>query len=274
MKSLSNLRRRIEKSVAESGTNVALYYIEHSQYYKNFEERLTKALYGQIRQVCTASHINNLLLFTKAKTAITPIEVQINTVMDSLGALMDFDTFTKKVATATGQLKVDLYGAEGKFLMQNPKILNYFADHNNLLITTVDDTTKSWIAAKIQEGSENFLTPAEIAKSIESEAWAISEVRARRIVLTETANAVSVTQKEVALEYGIMEQVWRTSLDEKVCDECAPLEGQKVSIGENYNNATTNETPLHPPAHPECRCYLEDVIPEDWGLPIDPWMGE
>lgn len=263
MQSLSESIRNIEKAVSKTGLNVPLYYVENSLFYKRFINDLQKDLYAQLTSIDEAE-IDRLFMFMKADT---PLDVEIKTGFKS--ALMDFLSFLLKIGQIGGQYELDNLGIKGTFVMENKAVIKYFEDHNKLLIEGIDETSREWIADKLRTGKEQMLMPREIAETMRNEAKAISAMRAELITLTETANALSVTQKETALQNGIKEQVWRTSIDERVCPTCLPLDGAKVAIGNLYAGIYN-----HPPAHPRCRCYLEDVIPEDWFIPVKPWTGQ
>lgn len=246
----------IEKAISKAGINVTLEYIERSSYYQNFKKEVENAIGEQVKGVATEPNIKRLLLFTKVN--INPqLIVELQTIYMSLVDYIDMKTFLLKVAEATGQASFDRLGIDGTFALKNEELIRYFDDHTRLISAGIDDTTKEWLAKKIQEGKENLLNPFEIAQSIRDEASAMIRVRAESIVLTETANAMSIVQIEVARRYGITRMRWRTSKDERTCPICLPLEGKEAEVGKGgrfeggYN---------HPPSHVRCRCYLEEII--------------
>ena len=260
------LTQRIEKAAADAGINVPLHYAEKSKYYKEFTKQLNNAINKQIATVATTENVDRLFLFTKVNLS-PQLLTEIATLLPLLKELLNLNEFIKRMGELSGQASIERFGIQGKFVMQNKELIKYFEDHSNLIINSVDETTKEWLANKIQAGKSKLLTPKEIAQSILEEGKVISKVRAEMIVLTETANAISVTQKEVAIRYGIKQQAWRTSIDERVCPICAPLEGKVATIGLTFDGYA------HPPAHPRCRCFLEDLIPSNWELPVNPWLG-
>lgn len=252
----SNTRRRLEKTLYSNGINVALYNVENSDWYKNFMSDVDKAINKQVRDVVTKKNIEALLFFTKVnKDLIT----QISTLLIEIAKYINLADFLIKAGKEGGQAFFDKTGIEGKFVMKNPKVVNFFNEHSNLILNSVDDTTKEWIAKKLQEGKDNMLTSNEIVSSILDETDAFSKIRAERIVLTETANAMMITEISTAYEYGIKEIIWRTSFDDRVCETCLPLEGQRVFIGKSFPDGI-----YHPPAHPMCRCFIEEVIPDSF----------
>jgi len=54
------------------------------------------------------------------------------------------------------------------------------------------------------------------------------------------------------------EKEWSTNLDDRTCEECAPLDGERVGVTDDFPWGD-------PPIHPNCRCtvLLTDDIPED-----------
>ena len=255
----SKTRIRIEKAVYEQGINVALYHAENSDWYKEFMEEVQKAITSQIKQVVTRDNVEDLLLFTKVKEINKELITQIGALMARLLELIGLEDFLIRAGTEGGQAFLDKTGIEGTFVMENPELIAYFEDHSRLILDSVDETTKEWIAKKIQEGRSQLKTSAEIVDSILGETDVFTKVRAELIVLTETANAMMVTELDVAKEYGIRQIIWRTSIDDRVCEICLPLEGEMTDIGKMFPGGYA-----HPPAHPRCRCFVEEVIPAGW----------
>jgi SPP1 gp7 family putative phage head morphogenesis protein len=79
--------------------------------------------------------------------------------------------------------------------------------------------------------------------------------RALTIAITETNRAISRATIERYQGYGIEKVEWATS---SPCDICRANEGQVVNLGSAFNSGATQ-----PPQHPNCRCALLPVIPDD-----------
>ena len=65
---------------------------------------------------------------------------------------------------------------------------------------------------------------------------------------------------------GTVEKVWCTASDERTCDICAALEGQRIGIDDDFDFKTKLIEPgikRVPPAHPHCRCTVlyEEIEP-------------
>ena len=111
----------------------------------------------------------------------------------------------------------------------------------------------------LQQVISGFLeTPGMTIGDLRRElAPAFGERRAQTIAVTETTRAFEqgnqLVQRE--LERAGIHRVrqWRTAMDEKVCPLCAPLEGK--------NEGDWGGLP-GPPAHPNCRCWTVQVMPE------------
>lgn len=268
---LKNTRLSIEKFVYEKGTNVALYNVEHSKKYKSFQKAVERSLMGQIKYI--ADYKDTLpLLMSLAKAASEPLINQVSVLLAqvSLGNDIDLKAYLVWAGTQGGQAGLDKLGIDGIFGLKNEALINYFGNYSNLLIDQVDDYTKKWIANKIQEGKDQGKTPFEIQQSLIDDGKSITAIRAERIVLTETAKAMTKIELEVAQRTNIKRKIWRTSRDERVCPICGDggLADREVGILESFVGGYEG-----PPAHVSCRCYLEEVIPEGWVIPEKVWLG-
>jgi len=266
---LHRTRLTIEKFVYEKGTNVALYVAEHSKPYVNIQKDIEKALNGQIAYVAQyKSHLP--LLINLAKAANSPLMNQISVLLATkrLSNDVEFSAYLVWAGEQGGQAALDKLGIQGIFGLKNEALITYFNNYSNLIIDKIDDYTKEWIAKKIQDGKVAGKTPFEIQQMLIEDGKGISAIRAERIVLTETAQAMKVVENQAAQRYGIQEMIWRTSRDERVCPICVPLEGKEKKIGGTYPDGYDG-----PPAHVSCRCYEEEVIPDQWLPPDKVWLG-
>lgn len=266
---LRNTRLQIEKFVYQKGTNVALYNAEHSKVYQRFQAGLEIALMGQIRYV--ADYKTHLpLLMSLAKGSVSPLEDQVGILLATvqLENEVELSAYLVWAGTQGGQAALDKMGISGIFGLKDQRLIDYFSDYSKLIIDSVDDYTKEWIAGKIQEGKSLGKTPFEIQQMLIDDGRGITALRAERIVLTETAHAMRVIEQEAARRMGIKEMVWHTSRDERVCEICGPLEGKSKKIDGTYPDGYEG-----PPAHVSCRCFEEEVIPDGWVLPERIWLG-
>ena len=105
------------------------------------------------------------------------------------------------------------------------------------------------------------------------------KAKAELIARNETLYAIRSGRLEqdekIAEKYGLsVKLVWRTSNDADVCDICAAMEGQTVDLGKAFNDTVKtadgevitwehsewNDGGRIPDAHPNCRCYFDEVI--------------
>jgi len=269
---LHNTRLQIEKFVYNKGTNVALYNAEHSKRYKAFQEKIRRSMISQIRKIANYKEVLPLLMsLAKGRNPTVELLSQITVMInkDKLSDKVDLKLYLEWAGNQGGQAGLDKLGINAVFALKDQRLIDYFDDYSKLLIDSVDDYTKEWIAAKIQEGKDTGLTPFEIQQLLEEDGDAISAIRAERIVLTETNKEMSTIELDAARRNNILEKIWRTSLDERVCPICAPIEGEKQAINANFSIGSDI-----PPAHVSCRCYMEEVIPQDWILPDKIWVGQ
>lgn len=261
-------RLRLEKVIYSSRINIALVDAEESKTYTSFVKKAGEALYAPIKEVASQD-IDRFILLAKASTTpalITAISVIVEEFsFDALDVL----PFLIWAGQQGGQAALDKLQIEGNFVLKNKELVNYFSDHQKLLIQTVDETTKKWIAGKIQEGKDNLLTPQQIADSLISEGKKISKERAKMIAITETASAMTKVEIEAAMRYGITQKIWRTSRDDGVDPICLDLEGKIADIDGLFQGEFDG-----PPAHPNCRCFIEEVVPENWEMPSKVWLGQ
>lgn len=274
MQSIKATRLRIEKFVYKKGTNVALFNAEQSKEYKKFKEDLQKALMAQIRHIADRTEtINTLLLWTKAAQPDNPQlikEVSIALADETLDNQdIEISGYLTWAGEQGGQAALDKLGVDAIFGLVNKELLDYFDDYTQLLIQTLDETTKKWIAETLQNGKTQGLTPDQISNLLVDEGKGITKIRAERIVLTETAKAMSRVELETYRRYGVEEKIWRTSRDERVCPVCAPMDGERRKVKDNFSQGIEG-----PPAHVSCRCYMEQVVPDNWETPTTGWTGE
>lgn len=91
--------------------------------------------------------------------------------------------------------------------------------------------------------------------------------RAERIAVTEVTRMFAEGNILAWKSTGyITEKRWRTAMDERVCPICGPLENRVVSIegawDVNIPRREIREYLFSPPAHVNCRCWLQPVVSE------------
>ena len=149
------------------------------------------------------------------------------------------------------------------------------------LATRADSLVKGYseyAKAKIEEvlaGSE-ALSASEIKTKLSE---VMPRARAELIARNETVYAIKSGRLEqdekLAEKYGLkVNLVWRTSHDNKVCPVCAAMDGETVSLGDafadtiktadgevvGWEHNSWNDNGRIPDAHPNCRCYFDEVL--------------
>lgn len=128
------------------------------------------------------------------------------------------------------------------------------------LVTKINGTTRQLLAEAI---SQHLNTPGATLADLQAkiqDTMKANDIRARMIAQTEITRAYASGNLETWKASGAIEQKrWRTNNDHVVCDQCEPLNGKVVGIGEQFE--TDNGERLDaPPAHPGCRCWITPVV--------------
>jgi SPP1 gp7 family putative phage head morphogenesis protein len=115
----------------------------------------------------------------------------------------------------------------------------------------VSDDTEKRIKQEVMSGMLAGEGATDIAKRID-EAVDLGIARAETVARTEVMTAFAKAAEERYKAHGVAQVEWLAAYDERVCDSCGPLMGQKFPIDD------------HPecPLHPNCRCVLLPVIEE------------
>ena len=84
-------------------------------------------------------------------------------------------------------------------------------------------------------------------------------LRADTIARTETTNASNAGQLELWEQAGYQEQqkTWILTPDDRLCKDCAAMEGQTVKMDENFYSTTLGVSISHPGLHTSCRCSMK-----------------
>lgn len=114
------------------------------------------------------------------------------------------------------------------------------------------------LASRVKRDVEKALvqgqSPEKLARQIKKD-FGSSAYEAKRVIVTETAKAVSSAQDDIYQSSGVVNQVmWDATLDGDTSDECAALDGKTWDVNEPHPS---------PPNHPNCRCCLIPVV-EGW----------
>ena len=152
------------------------------------------------------------------------------------------------------------------------------------LINSLADESKAIARSVLQNAEVENLTTSQIATRLSE---AMPRARAELIARNETVNAFRAGRLEndqyLSETYGLkMGVVWHCTQDSKTCPVCAEMDGKMVPLGEAFPEIEV-EVPLKDGqsrmmtwthnswndhgrltnAHPNCRCYFDEVILDD-----------
>lgn len=156
------------------------------------------------------------------------------------------------------------------------KLKNKIKDRTTYLVRGYSDYTTT-VMNEVLTMSEG-LSASQIKQRL---AEVLPRSRAELIARNETVYAIKSGRIEqdqsLAQKYGLqVKLVWRTSHDNKVCPVCAAMDGKETILGDafqdtveiedgevvSWDHSTWNDGGRIPDAHPNCRCYFDEVLEE------------
>ena len=160
---------------------------------------------------------------------------------------------TRQSLAMANSLRQELSGPLGLIINQQIK-------DNADLIKSIPRDAASGVADRVRRGLVNGERPEDISKSIQEES-SIAAWRADTIARTETSKAQSILTQARAQSIGSESYIWHTSSDGNVRPSHADMNGKPVSWS---NPPTLDGMTGHAGEFPNCRCYAEPIIPNDW----------
>lgn len=278
MNLISSTKLKIKRARLSFGDNAVLDEAEKSRQFKQFRKGIEKAILLQIRGITKdLNFVDQVMNLAIKVEEPNPLVVKfLDKKWIALGIAYDkivgdnkFLSFFDWAGGVGGQAGLDAIGITARpFLLRNPEVKAFLANRSNLLIQTVDNTTKEQLSRLFVEGQRDLLTSFELSEAIDKKFKQISKVRAQMIAQTELANAVNAVQYETFVRNGVTAVRWVTVLDDRVCPICMPLHNQVQRLNNNFTGTTSDRfgfenvvfDGLRPPAHIRCRCFLEEVI--------------
>lgn len=125
--------------------------------------------------------------------------------------------------------------------------------YSSRLVTNISATTldrlQSSLQTSIQLGESTDEAAARIIKTVGSAS------RARTIARTESVRSYQSGIKIFGEQSGAVGKEWQASAG---CEVCAPNDGEQIRIDESFKSGDTE-----PPAHPNCRCGLRLIYPNE-----------
>lgn len=130
----------------------------------------------------------------------------------------------------------------------NQAAVGWARDYTYSLVKGITDTTRDFLRDEIRAWIESG-QPLDVLR--DTLAPMFGDVRAAMIAETEVTRAFASGNLITWQESGIVEGVrWQTANDELVCPICEPLN----------QTVTPLASPVEPPAHVRCRCWITPVI--------------
>lgn len=127
-------------------------------------------------------------------------------------------------------------------------IMDALLERNIAAIKGLSDGMEKDLVREISDAVANGESMDKIIKRIDA-ATDVGRQRAEVIARTETLYAYNAVAKDRYRRNGIEFVEWLTATDDRVCEQCGPLDGTRYEI------ADAPECPLHP----QCRCTLIPV---------------
>ena len=270
---LQLIRSALEKFFYKARFNIAFYDASRSEEYRNFRSAVDSAIEKQILRYAKVEKIRRIIKVEKAAKTLTDDKI-LDKVSESWEPIQDFisddqmDEFYHWVGEHGGQTalrKLDILGTA--FVLTSAVLIAELVARRKFLAETVDKTTKEWIARTIEEGISRGLNETDIAMMLRNQARSAAEVRADKIAETETMWGMNLAELTTYKKNKVLEKMWVTAHDEKVCEICWGNEGAGwLKVEEEFPSGN-----LHPLAHIMCRCMLKVKVPEKI---VKPWTGD
>lgn len=139
------------------------------------------------------------------------------------------------------------------FRLLLPEVREKFKKYSLDLIRGISDTTRERVRTVLDHGLKHGESVDMMARKLRP---MFSKKRARLIAQTESSRALHAGQVEAGIRAGEWGTQWLASSD--ACPVCESINGKRVPHGGIYLTGVP-----HPPAHPNCRCAIQSLYPED-----------
>lgn len=147
---------------------------------------------------------------------------------------------------------MDAVGVGLDWGLVNEAVATWARGYTFELVRQINGTTRKFLQGEIPAWVESG---AELDALVEALAPMFGKVRAEMIAATEVTRAFAEGNQEAWRQSGVVKgKRWFTAEDELVCPICGPLAGTEVGLEEDFPEVG------NPPAHVNCRCYIQPVI--------------
>lgn len=258
---LYKLKHVLKKYFYNAGTNIALRSAFNDQKSQEFKDKIKRSLLKQINHIAKEDSISQIVAVKKItdRNLVVAAGLYWMAFEDSFpGGNAGVLAFLLYAANQGGQSALDkMIPPPHNFKLENLELQMFLKDRLDFLKKTLDSTSIEWVATTIQKGLQMNLSTAEIVSFLKKEAENMAVDRSDLITETELAVVMSKIESETFKRNTIVQFIWHTSEDERVCTEiCMKNDLKKVGIGENFPSGHDL-----PPAHLRCRCFTIPVLP-------------
>ena len=246
---------------------------------------------------CTCHHtLDELPPMSKEEREIYNVLLQLgDSLIEAQGADVDLESVIEQM---TDLMKKDAtkgarQGAKAIQMLSNKEIASEILENLKQKRINISETLTQRLANRaniLVKGYAEYTQQKVLETLTSSEEMSASELKtqlaqvlprskAELIARNETVYAIKSGRLEqdesLAEKYGLtVKLVWRTSGDGDVCDVCAAMEGETVELGKAFSDTVKlsdgevvgweqsvwNDNGRIPDAHPNCRCYFDEVI--------------
>ena len=126
-----------------------------------------------------------------------------------------------------------------------------------MLIKSISDTTLEKLKRTLAEGVANGESIPNLASRISGVYDEAKGSRAIKIARTETISASNSGAYNAYKQGGVKKKEWLATMDDRVRDEHAAMNGEIVGLNEVFSNGEMF------PGEPNCRCTVLPVIEKD-----------
>lgn len=120
-------------------------------------------------------------------------------------------------------------------------------------------TTRDFISKELQTWIQSGGPLQDLMDALAGDVY--SDYRAFMIATTEVTRAYTEGNLDAWRISGVVSgKQWFTAEDDIVCDICGPLDGSTIGLEEEGYKGYLDEMVGGPPAHVNCRCWLQPIV--------------
>ena len=264
MSLLNRLNIAVDNFIKDISFSVDDESYENTKQYKQFKKSFNKAFNEQLTRAIKdglVKDVNEKLGKSEIVEELEPVSpAQVDQIFEGVdeaisplsnfvspALILAYFTFT---ANKSGKKTLKNLGVSLTFNLTNESIIASYQNRVDLLIETVDNTTKKFLTREISKGLDQGLSTGEMVDVIRDQYPEIIENRAEMIVRTETQNIIGDIDLTVARNNGSEEKKWLTAKDDRVRPEhVANGEQGWLPINDNFQSGH-----FRTPGGVNCRC--------------------